>query len=62
MKNNLGMHYRKRNDVIEVTTPRKKEKLYFDGIAAAHTQYGIKIQPEYGPTFTVSEWGNKRYF
>ena len=63
MKNKLGMHYRKRNGTIEITTPRKKETLYFDGIAAAHTQYGIKIKPsEYSPDFTIDEWGHKRYW
>jgi hypothetical protein len=62
-KDNLGMHYRKRDNTIEVTTPKKKEKLFFDGIAAAHTPYGIRIKPsEYANSFVVDQNGHKRYF
>ena len=55
MKNNLGMHYRKRDNTIEVTTPKKKEKLYFDGISATHTSYGIRIKPSEYATISNNE-------
>lgn len=62
-KNNLGMHYRKRDNTIEITTPKKKEKLFFDGISATHTSYGIRIKPsEYANSFVVDQNGHKRYF
>lgn len=57
------MHYRRRYDTIEITTPRKKEKLFFPGSRSAkHTQYGIEITPIVGVSYTVDEWGHKRYW
>lgn len=54
------MHYRQRYDTVEITTPRKKEKLFFQGYrSAAHTQYGIQITPNIGAKYTIDEWGIK---
>ena len=63
MINKTGMHYRKRDGTIEVTLPKDKKKLYYDGISAKHTSYGIRIKPsEYANSFVVDQWGHKRFF
>lgn len=62
LRNKLGMHYRQRYDTVEITTPRKKEKLFFQGCrSAAHTQYGIQITPNIGAKYTIDEWGIKHW-
>lgn len=63
-KNPYDMHYKRTGeDIIEVTRP-EKFKIYCTGVKSAkHTQYGIELTPTVGgATYTIDEWGHKRYW
>lgn len=65
MKSPTRMHYRYRNDTVEITTPRKREKLFFPGsLGARHVPQGIEVTPIIGGgrlRYTVDEWGIKHW-
>lgn len=61
-QNSYDMHYRLRYDTVEITTPRKKDKLYFSNSRSAkHTKFGIEIEPISGTKYTVDEWGIRHW-